>query len=272
MAAPGLASQWVALVRNPSPAIHRIKPIPAKGLGIEAMLEGFSQKDLFDYWRGQVQLKNQKLLASDVHVPTYQLRHECTNYDQLRRLPAVLALDELERCRVIAIIKYECTAQALQRRTGLLRAAADRWEAVSADQRDQRIKLLALIAKLKERLLHREAYIQRLEARIKGLESRNAALDAEQQHSKAEIQVNKQLAALQRELDAERAHRQKLAKNNQSLGGRVAHTQRYRRQRDELQLEVAELRQENQRLHAEVSTLRANRQQRPLIPDSGAHG
>jgi hypothetical protein len=272
MAAPARAVNLLVLARDSRAGIHKIEAPPAKSFGIEAMLEGFSQKDLFDYWRGQVQLKNKRLLASEDHVPTFQLRHECTNYDELRRLPTVLALDELERCRIIAIIKYECTAQALQRRTGLLREAAERWEAISGEQQQKHNALLAFIAKLKEKLLQRDAYIQRLEARIKGLESRNAALDAEQEQSKAEIQVNKQLAALQRELDAERAHRQKLAKNNQSLGGRVAHTQRYKRQRDALQLEIIELKRLNAELLTQLEALRSSSQQLPLMPDSGAHG
>ena len=71
------------------------------------MLGDANQKDLFDYWHDRVQIRNLDLIASKQHVPTQVLRHECTNYDYLRRLPAVLALDDLERCRIIAIIKYE---------------------------------------------------------------------------------------------------------------------------------------------------------------------
>ena len=78
-------------------------------------------KSPFDYWHDRVQLTNLKRLGAREHVTTQELRHECTNYDELRRLKAVQELDELERCRVIAIIKYECTAKVLQRRTGLLR-------------------------------------------------------------------------------------------------------------------------------------------------------
>ena len=74
------------------------------------MLGGADQKALFDYWHDRVRLTNLNRLGAREHVTTQELRHECTNYDELRRLKAVQELDELERCRVIAIIKYECTA------------------------------------------------------------------------------------------------------------------------------------------------------------------
>ena len=82
------------------------------------MLGGADQKALFDYWHDRVLLTNLKRLGAREHVTTQELRHESTNDDELRQLKAVQELDELERCRVIAIIKYECTAKVLQRRTG----------------------------------------------------------------------------------------------------------------------------------------------------------
>jgi hypothetical protein len=114
------------------------------------MLGGADQKALFDYWHDRVRLTNLTRLGAREHVTTQELRHECTNYDELRRLKPVQELDELERCRVIAIIKYECTAKVLQRRTGLLRDYARQCEEQALDHRQKEGGLLALITKLKD--------------------------------------------------------------------------------------------------------------------------
>lgn len=224
------------------------------------MLGDANQKDLFDYWHDRVQIRNLDLIASKQHVPTQVLRHECTNYDYLRHLPAVLTLDDLERCRVIAIIKYECTAQVLQRRTGLLRDYARQCREASAEQQQERSKLLGFIAKLKELLRGKQVVIDRLEERIRLLEADNAALLAELQQSKATEQIQQELEALQLRYDEVVEHRQRLAKNNQSLGGRVAHTNRYRRERDELAEALRQERGLTQSLRRDIEQLRAGEQ------------
>jgi hypothetical protein len=48
------------------------------------MFGGQDQKAEFDYWYGQVHLRNLPLIGAQNHVPTQELRHECTNYDELR--------------------------------------------------------------------------------------------------------------------------------------------------------------------------------------------
>lgn len=73
-------------------------------------------KTLFDFWHDRVRLSNEDLIAAPGHVQVQVLRHECTNYDELWRSSEVQALEEPERSKVIAIIKYECTTKALQRR------------------------------------------------------------------------------------------------------------------------------------------------------------
>lgn len=224
------------------------------------MLGGADQKALFDYWHDRVRLTNLQRLGAREHVTTQELRHECTNYDELRRLKTVQQLDELERCRVIAIIKYECTAKVLQRRTGLLRDYARQCEEQALDHRQKERGLLAAIRKLKDLLRGRESYIGRLESRIKGLDAENAALRTENQQSKAERQLDKELAALQRAYEAEVERRKQLAKNNQSLGGRVAHTNRYRRERDELSEALRIERQTSQALRQELEDLRGGEQ------------
>lgn len=238
----------------------RIGWLPAAEQEGEAMLGGADQKALFDYWHDRVRLRNLKRIGAQEHVPTQELRHECTNYDELRHLKAVQELDELERCRVIAIIKYECTAKALQRRTGLLRDFARLCEENALNQQKERSRLGALLHKLKEVLRGKQVYIERLEVRLKALEADNAALRSEQQQSKAERQLEKELAALQGAFDAEVERRKQLARNNQSLGGRVAHTNRYRRERDELQDALRIERQTSQALRRELEQLRSGEQ------------
>lgn len=224
------------------------------------MLGGADQKALFDYWHDRVRLTNLKRLGAREHVPTQELRHECTNYDELRRLKAVQDLDELDRCRVIAIIKYECTAKVLQRRTGLLRDYARQCEEQALDQRQKEKGLQGLINKLKQILKGKDGYIARLEARIKALQAENEVLRAEQQQSKAESQLRKQLDSLQRAYEAEVERRKQLARNNQSLGGRVAHANRYRRERDELSEALRIERQTSQALRRELEQLRSGEQ------------
>lgn len=232
------------------------------------MLGGDYQKDLFDYWHDRVQIRNLDLIASKQHVPTQKLRHECTNYDYLRRLPAVLSLDDLERCRVIAIIKYECTAQVLQRRTGLLRDYAKQCRDVAAEQQLERSRLLGFIAKLKELLRGKQVTIDRLEERIRILEADNTALLSEQQEFKANEQIQQELEALQLRYNEVVEHRQRLAKNNQSLGGRVAHTNRYRRERDELAEALRIERETTQSLKHELEEMRSARQLGLGFPES----
>lgn len=231
------------------------------------MLGGADQKALFDYWYDRVQLRNLKRIGAQEHVTTQELRHECTNYDQLRQLPVVQELDELERSRVITIIKYQCTAKALQRRTGLLREFARRCEENALAQKQARTRLGALLQKLKEALRGKQVEVDRLSRRIQALEAENAALRSEQQQSKAELQMEKELEALQRAFEAEVERRKQLARNNQSLGGRVAHTNRYRRERDELREALRIEQRTSQALRQELQRLRGDDQLGPGLAE-----
>lgn len=219
-------------------------------------------KALFDYWHDQVRLKNHELIAASEHIQTQTLRHECTNYDELWRSPRVQQLDEPERSKVIAIIKYECTAQVLQRRAGYLRDRAHELEKASYEQDQQKTKLQALLKALQEKLFGKDKEIKRLEARIASLATENEALRAEAENGKAESELRVELEQLRKRYDAVEKRRQELAQNNKSLGGRVAHTNRYKQQRDEAralveqqQTQIATLVQENQHLRAENERL-----------------
>ncbi|MBH8554274.1 hypothetical protein I8751_18260 [Nostocaceae cyanobacterium CENA357] len=219
-------------------------------------------KALFDYWHDRVRLKNYELIAAPEHVPTQDLRHDCTNYDDLWRSPEVQQLDEPERSRVIAIIKYECTAKVLQNRAGRLRDRANELEAASYEQDQQKSKLLSLIKALQEKLFGKNKEIKRLEARVFSLEAENEALRSEAENNKAKTELVTELEQLQKKYNAVEKRRQELAQNNKSLGGRVAHTKRYKQQRDEAivlieqqKQQIATLVQESQRLREENERL-----------------
>ncbi|MBN4001426.1 hypothetical protein [Nostoc sp. LPT] len=219
-------------------------------------------KALFDYWHDRVRLKNSELIADPGHVKTQDLRHDCTNYDELWRSPEVQRLEEPERSRVIAIIKYECTAKVLQNRAGRLRDRANELEAVYHEQDQQKSKLLGLLKALQEKLFGKDKEIKRLEARVASLEAENEALRSEAENSKAEAEMVTELEQLKKKYNAVEKRRQELAKNNQSLGGRVAHTKRYKQQRDEAialveqqKQQIATLFQESQRLRQENERL-----------------
>jgi hypothetical protein len=105
-------------------------------------------KELFDYWHQQVRLKNLDLVSAPGHVETQRLRHDCTNYDDLRTSNEVRWLEEPERSRVIAGIKYECTAQVLQRRAGILKDRVVELQNATNEVEHQRSRLMALIRAL----------------------------------------------------------------------------------------------------------------------------
>jgi regulator of replication initiation timing len=219
-------------------------------------------KILFDYWHDRVRLKKHSLIADPSHIPTQILRHECTNYDDLWRSPVVQRLDEPERSRVVAIIKYECTAQVLQNRAGRLRDRAHELEEACQERDKQKSRLVDLIQALQEKLFGKDKQIIGLETRVASLKAENEALRTEAENEKAETELRVELEQLKKQYDAVERRRQELAQNNKSLGGRVAHTTRYKKQRDEMkslaerqQEQINILVRENQNLRAENERL-----------------
>ncbi|MBD0268528.1 MAG: hypothetical protein ICV77_09570 [Cyanobacteria bacterium Co-bin8] len=225
-------------------------------------------KALFDYWHERVRLKNLDLISSAGHIQTQNLRHNCTNYDDLRSSREVQWLEEPERSRIIAIIKYECTAQVLQRRSGILKDRVIELQAATDDVEKQKSRLLGLIRALQEKLFGKDRDIERLQARISILEAENEALRAESENDKAYAELLQAFEQLKQQYAAIEKRKKELAKNNQSLGGRVAHTNRYRRERDEARVAIQDLRQQlaiavqqNQQLQQENETLRLDLEQ-----------
>ncbi|UIE36011.1 hypothetical protein [Leptodesmis sichuanensis] len=118
-------------------------------------------KALFDYWHQRVELRNTHLLDSPEHLKTPTLRHEYTNYDDLRFLREVQQLDELERSKVIAIIKYECTAKVLQHRASRLRDRANKLEDACNELDEKKTSYITSLGH------YRKSYLERIK-RLKG--------------------------------------------------------------------------------------------------------
>lgn len=227
-------------------------------------------KALFDYWHSKVRLKNLSLVSSPSHIETYRLRHDCTNYDTLRASREVALLDELERSRVIAVIKYQCTAQVLQRRASFLNSHIAELQNEVQDLAHTKGKFQKIIQALQEIIFGKDQDIQALQNRISILETENETLRAETEQAKAYSDLLQEFETLKKEFEKVAKRKQELAKNNQSLGGRVGHTNRFRNERDAARAAAEELRQklaqvadynqqllsENEALKSELSQLR----------------
>lgn len=227
-------------------------------------------KTLFDYWHSKVRLKNLSIVSSPVHIETYRLRHDCTNYDTLRASSEVLQLDELERSRVIAVIKYQCTAQVLQRRAGFLNSHIAELQNEVQGLAHANTRLQKIIQALQEIIFGKDQDIQKLQNRISILETENETFRAEAERAKAYSDLLQEFETLKQEFEKVAKRKQELAKNNQRLGGRVAHTNRFRTERDAARAAAEELRQklaqatdhnhqlrsENEALKSELSQLR----------------
>lgn len=222
-------------------------------------------KDLFDYWHDKVQLRNRDLIAAPEHVPTQTLRHDCTNYDDLIYSTAVKQLDDDQRSRVITIIKYQCTAKVLQYRAGLLRERAAEFQAefqkAAAKAEKDGSRLLGIIKALQEMLFGKDNEIESLRSQVKALAAANEAMNVEAETNKAKSELQSELAKLKKRYDAVEKRRKELAHNNMSLGGRLAHTQRYKRQRDEARAELEQHRQQIQSLTHDNQQLRVENEQ-----------
>ena len=223
-----------------------------------------SNKDLFKYWYDRVEFKNLDLLASPGHLETFKLRHECTNYDELWKSSEVNALSGLDRDRTIAIIKYECTARVLQRRATVLRDQIAEAEEGYRGVSQEYSKLRKILRALQEALFGKEQEVEQLKNQILVLTKENEAIRTESEQSKAYAELLEEFEKLQKEharvrkdLTKVSKRRKELAHNNMSLGGRLAHTKRYIRERDEAKAilaeqkeQIAELQQYNQKLKA----------------------
>ncbi len=220
-----------------------------------------NHQELFTYWHQRVEFKNHHLIRSTSHLPAYEIRHQCTNYDQLIKLPEVESLKGLERDRIFAIIKYQCTSRVLQYRASHFRAISSqiRLELDALNAKNQ--ENLNWIEKLKQLLFSKDIEIKQLKAQVILLEAEKEVLQAETDQSSAYVELSKEVEKLKKQYEKEKKRREELGHNNQSLGGRVAHAERYRRERDQAREEVKQLRAINQQLEAQLAPLNAVRPQ-----------
>lgn len=217
-------------------------------------------KELFDYWHDKVRLRNQKLIEAPGHLPTQELRHQCTNYDELRQSREVQSQREPERSKIVAVIKYECTAKVLQHRAGCLRDRANKLEDACNELEQKQSRLLSFVRKLQEKIFGKDQELEQLKGRIVALEAANRALREElelgAEKAKAYAELQTEFEKLQKQHAVVEKRRKELAKNNQSLGGRVASVQRIRKARDEAQALTKEQKQQITTLTKENQQLR----------------
>lgn len=211
---------------------------------------------LFNYWSDKVEIKSLKLLHSEDHLPAYKLRHACTNYDQLRESLEVQQLPVIEQTQAITIIKYQCTTKVLQRRAGILRQRSQTIQQELDALNQLHTENLNWIERLKRLLFSRDTEIKQLKTQISLLQAEKEELELKTESSQADAELHEALKKIEKELETERKRRQELGRNNQSLGGRVAHTERYKRQRDEAREKVTELEQVNWTLQNELNQLK----------------
>ncbi|MGC1307400.1 MAG: hypothetical protein WA885_09240 [Phormidesmis sp.] len=209
--------------------------------------KNISNKDLFQYWYDRVEFKNLELLETPGHIETFRLRHDCTNYDELWKSSPVKALPGLERDRTIAIIKYECTARVLQKRATVLRNQVADVEAGYREMSQEYSKLRQILRALQTALFGKDQEIKQLQKQVLVLTAEAEAVRAESEKSKAYAELLEEFEKLQKEhaqvrknLTKVSKRRQELAHNNMSLGGRLAHTKRYIKERDEAREILAE--------------------------------
>ncbi|WP_157620193.1 hypothetical protein [Synechococcus sp. PCC 7335] len=222
-----------------------------------------SNRELFDYWYSQVRFKNETLIAAPGHVETFKLRHDCTNYDQLWKSPAVTQLPGLEQDRTVAVIKYVCTSRVLQRRSTLLRSKITEIEDSYEQLEAERSNFEKIIRRFQQVLFGKVKEAETLQAKIRTLTTENEALKVEAETSKAYTELLEKFETLQKAFEKESKRRKELGKKNQSLGGRVAHTRRFRKERDEARAilleqkeQIAQLTQLNRTLETQNREMR----------------
>jgi chromosome segregation ATPase len=141
---------------------------------------------------------------------------------------------------MVAVIKYVCTSRVLQRRATLLRSQITEIEDSYKQLEADRSNLEKIIRKFQQALFGKAKEAEALQTKIRTLTTENEALKVEAETSKAYTELLEKFESLQKAFDKESKRRKELGRNNQSLGGRVAHTNRFRRERDEARAILAE--------------------------------
>ena len=196
------------------------------------MLFEENNQPLHLYWKEKVVVKREIISRSKNHIKAYKLRHEYTNYDQLINSIELQKIEPLERSRTIAIIKYECTSQALQCVNGLIRDQLQEARKESAKFERDVIRRNGIIAAIQKLLWGNEKEIKSLKANIKEQELEINSLKEEIQLKQTEDQYLAEIQTWKTKFKYEQERRQQLARNNKSLGGRLSHARRNKEKLD----------------------------------------
>ena len=186
------------------------------------MLPEENNQPLHKYWKGKVIVEREAIVKSKNHIKAYKLRHEYTNYDQLIKSIELQRIEVLERSRTIAIIKYECTSQALQCVNGLIRDQLVEAKKESLKLASDVIRRDGIIGAIQKLLWGNEKEIKSLNAKLVEQELEIASLKEIIERGKTEGDYIAEIESWKKKFRKEQEHRLRLAKNNQRLGGRVS--------------------------------------------------
>ncbi len=197
------------------------------------MLPEENNQPLHLYWKEKVIVKRESISKAKHHIKAQKLRHEYTNYDQLIKSIELQRIEPLERSRRIAIIKYECTSQALQCVNGFIRDQLIEAKKASAKSEADVIRRDGIIAAIQKLLWGNEKEIKNLKDKLheQDIEIRSLKEKLEQQNTEDEYLA--EIKSLQNKLEDEQRHRLRLAKNNQRLGGKVSSYKQIKAQLEE---------------------------------------
>lgn len=183
-------------------------------------------------WRKEVVLNYDKLREESNHIEAYKARHRYTNYDQLVDEIKSQRLDALEQSRIVAIIKYECTSQALQFRNGVIRDQYLEAKKQSAKLAADVVRHKGLIGAIQKILWGNEKEISSLKAKLTERELELTSLKDRIGKESVESDYKKEISIWKKKFEKEEIRRIELGKKNKSLGGRVSHARRNKEKLD----------------------------------------
>ncbi len=201
----------------------------------EIIAEKTSNAALHHHWSEKVEITDKHRLSRRRHLRSDDIRHNCTNYDDLCKSLDELFLDGsegIEKATNLAVIKYECTTKALQWRLTQVRQSEKEAVELSKGLKEDLLEKKGIISRLLAFLNGNEEEINLLKSQIKQLEISNDKFKEEIQLLQGKVELDVELSRLEKELKKETKRRRELAKNNQSLGGRVSHLEEVKRERD----------------------------------------
>lgn len=190
-------------------------------------------------------------------MPLPELRHKCTNYDDLLKTHEFTKLDGPDRVAAYHALHYTATLKPLKHREYQLAEQRNKLleKKVKFEKAQKELRLLLDQQALTQAQI--QHYAQKLKAANQKLTDQNNSLEKASIELKAEnIQLREEcdlihqeyeeavakIQTLEKKLGHEKEHRVHLAKNNKSMGGRIgAYITNYKKQKaisEQLQKEV----------------------------------